>query len=152
MPRRTPSTLGTSELEATPGRDRGRCKLAHTDAFWKSAESLVGLGPNETMRRARAGAAVRAFFNTWQKKASATDEDLNRGRWKYKPLSGKRPRAVKLRQIYLTPEQGGIRVALVVEEGERCVMTAVLAYHKRDQDAEIERAAAIARAQRREET
>lgn len=131
-------------------QDRRRCKLEFIDEFWSAAEELVGLAENRAKRQARAASAVREFFNAWTKKTAASDHELKQGRWKYKTLQGRKAKAAKLRQIYVTNEHGGLRAALVVEEGQDCVMRAVLAYHKRNQDAEIDRAAAIAQELRRE--
>jgi len=78
----------------------------------------------------------------WQRKTGATDHELGQGRWKYKPLQGPKAKAVKLRQISIGQ---GLRAALIVEEGERCAMTALVAYGKGAQEAQIERAVELAR-------
>lgn len=150
MPDRSSRLSAVTGPDASPP-DRRRCGLEFADEFWASAEKLAGLGANETLRRARAGSAVREFFTAWIRRTGASDHELSQGRWRFKTLQGKRAKTAKLRQIALTNEQGGIRVALIVEEGERCVMSALLTYHKRHQSAEIERAAVLALERRREQ-
>lgn len=124
--------------------ERRHCQMKSTLQYERACEGLRDLHPKRSQRVGAGLAAAQQFFREWQRRTAATDNELSRGRWRYKPLDCNPPVDPRLRQIYLNGMRSVSRAALAVFEDEStCVMWFVLAYDKDEQDAAIRRACVL---------